>query len=208
MVERTINQFIDTIDNIYGVFLDGCRGFETSLNIFQKAQQNLIEQNKIAIKQRGNDPKKIYNLNIDDFDKSCFIYSKGVQGEPDYRILHYRKTQAEFKKRNSLNGANYRFIGNMTLITIYAYWEHSCRNIIANHHNVEPKKVASDIFGDLRWIRHSILHHNGIALPDVEKCKIFKWFRKNDEIFINGDHIEEIVVTINKSKKSLYKIIA
>jgi hypothetical protein len=46
MIERAINQFINTIDNIYGVFLDACRGFGASLDTFQIAQQNLIDQNK------------------------------------------------------------------------------------------------------------------------------------------------------------------
>ena len=205
-IESTIDNFIEIVDNIYGVFLDGCRGFEKSLDNFEKGQKYLLERNKKAKKQNSDDPNKIYNLSIGDFDKSCFIYRKGTKGQPDYRILHYSKTQAEFKKRNSHNGANYKFIGNMTLITIYAYWEHSCRNIIANYYNVKPKRVESDIFGDLRWIRNSIIHHNGVALPDVEKCKIFKWFRENDEIFIDGGHVEKIVASINKSKKSLYRI--
>jgi hypothetical protein len=206
MINNVIDDFIRIIDSIYGVFLDGCRGFETSLDSFKVAQFNSIEKNKRLSKENEGNRNKVYNLSIEDFDDSCFIYARGKHGEPDYKRVHYRKTQAEFKQRNSPNGHNYKFIGNMTLISIYAYWEHSCRNQIAKHLNVEISDVKSDIFGDLRWIRHSILHHKGIALPEVERCKIFKWFKENDEIFIDGDHIEEIVIAISKAKNNLYKI--
>ena len=154
-------------------------------------------------KQRHN---TIYNLSVEDFDKSCLVYCKGTKGEPDYRRIHYCLTQTEFKQRNSLDGNNYRFIGNMALITIYEYWENSCRNLIAEYLSVKPCQVQSDIFGDLRWLRISILHHKGIALPEVERCKIFKWYKRNDAIFIDGDHMEEIVSSIKKSIHNLYKI--
>ncbi|MGA1825502.1 MAG: hypothetical protein ACMUIP_12660, partial [bacterium] len=91
--------------------------------------------------------------------------------------MHYSSTQAEYKKRNSPDGINYRFIGNMALISIYEYWENSCRNKLANYHQVDQKKIKSIIFGDLRLLRHSIVHHKGIALPNVEQCKIFNWYK-------------------------------
>ncbi|MDL1969134.1 MAG: hypothetical protein LWW97_11515 [Deltaproteobacteria bacterium] len=94
----------------------------------------------------------------------------------------------------------------MALIAIYEYWESSCRNKLAVYHGVKLKQVKSQIFGDLRFLRHSIVHHGGIALPEVEKCKKFIWYKTGDEIFINGYQMEEIVAAIKKLGISLYFI--
>lgn len=206
MIKKIINEFIESVDSVYGVFLDGCRGLESSLDSFEQSVLIQIEQNKKKASENKQESNISYNLSIQDFDSSCLIYSKGTKGQADYRILHYTSTQAEFKQRNSPGGNNYKFIGNMSLISIYAYWEKSCRNLIAAHHRVQPCQVQSEIFGDLRWLRASILHHKGIALPEVERCKIFKWYKRNDAIFIDGNHMEEIVSSIKKSIYNLYKI--
>ena len=66
--------------------------------------------------------------------------------------------------------------------------------------------IKSNIFGDLRYLRNSIIHHRGIALREVEKCKIFSWYKQNDEIFIDGDQMEEIVSTIKESNLDIYSI--
>jgi hypothetical protein len=47
--------------------------------------------------------------------------------------------------------------------------------------------------GDLRRIRTSIIHHGGIALPEVETCEVLKWYNESDEIFVNTEKFEEIV---------------
>lgn len=204
MPKDIINEYNRTLDSIYGVFLDGCQGFSSAKSIFEKSQLSTLKKNK-KLKKETNYQKNIhYNLSIKEFDDSCMIYSKGKKGGSDYRILHYCATQGEYKRRNSPDGENYRFIGNMALITIYEYWESSCRNKLAIFHNVKHEHIKSDIFGDLRLIRHSIIHHTGIALPSIEKCRIFTWYKTGDTIFIDGDKLEDIVSTIKNAGLSLY----
>jgi len=204
MPKDIINEYIRTLDSIYGVFLDGCQGFSSAKSLFEKSQLLTLEKNKRLQKDDHHQKSVQYNLSIEEFDASCMIYSKGEKGESDYRILHYCPTQGEYKRRNSPAGENYRFIGNMALITIYEYWESSCRNKLATFYKVKPKRIKSDIFGDLRLIRHSIIHHAGIALPSIEKCKRFNWYKRGDTIFIDGDQLEDIVSAIKNSGLSLY----
>jgi len=92
----------------------------------------------------------------------------------------------------------------MALISIYDYWEHSCRNKLADYHNVKPIQITSQIFGELRLLRNSIIHHGGIALPAVQSCMTFNWYKKGDSIFIDGDQMEDIVTSIKDSQRCLY----
>jgi hypothetical protein len=206
MPENIIREYIRIVDSVYGVFLDSCQGFSSARSLFEQSQSLTLEKNKKLLAENQSLNSANYNSTIKQFDDSCMIYSKGKKGESDYRILHYCPTQAEYKKRNSPEGDNYRFIGNMTLITIYEYWENSCRNKLALYHRVKQKQIRSQIVGDLRILRNSIVHHMGIALPEVEKCKQFSWYKTNDDIFINEDQMEDIIATIKESKLSLYSI--
>lgn len=189
MPQKIIREYIKIVDAIYGVYLDGVQGFHSARKTFEDAQTSTLARNKKLESIRPNNSSTKHNLSIEELDSSCLIYSKGTRGEADYRVLHYCPTQAQYKKRNSPDGENYRFIGNMALISIYEYWENSCRNKLANHHKVEQSKIISQIFGDLRLLRNSIVHQKGIASANVERCSIFTWYKADDDIFIDGDKI-------------------
>jgi hypothetical protein len=94
----------------------------------------------------------------------------------------------------------------MALISIYEYWENSCRSKLALFHGVELQAIKSEIFGDLRKLRNPIIHHGGVALEDVEKCTRFRWYKKNDSIFIDGEQLEEIIISIKASGDCLYAV--
>ncbi len=204
MPDNIIKEYTKIVDSIYGVFLDGCQGFSSAKTAFEQSQLLTLQQNKKLLAENKSLNSTSHYSTIEELDSACIIYSKGNKNESDYRTLHYCATQEEYKKRNSPKGGNYKFIGNMTLISIYEYWENSCRNKLATYHQVKQDKIKSDIFGDLRYLRNSIIHHQGVALPDVEKCKIFNWYKANDEIFINGDQMEDIISAIKDSKLDLY----
>ena len=204
--EDIIRNYIQILDAIYGVYLDGCRGFDCAKSVFEQSQLSSIENNKSLQAKMPPNSGVHLNTTIDDFDSSCLVYSKGTEETGDYRRLHYCPTQAQYKMRNSPEGDNYRFIGNMALISIYEYWESSCRNKLADCNNVEYEQIKSQIFGDLRLLRNSIIHHGGIALPSIKACKKFTWYKEGDLIFIDGDQMEDIVASIKESQRCLYFI--
>jgi hypothetical protein len=207
MPKAIVNEYIETIDSVYGVFLDSCQGFESAKDIFQKSQLETLQRNLELERTKDPSSSTISYTTIEALDSACLIYSKGSKGEGNYRMLHYCPTQDEYKKRNSHEGNNYKFIGNMALISIFEYWESSCRNKLAKHHGVDRKHIKSDILGDLRHIRNSIIHHRGIALPEIERCKIFSWYKENDNIFIDGDQMEDIVSAIKEANLELYYVL-
>ena len=85
----------------------------------------------------------------------------------------------------------------MSLISIYQYWEDYYRSKIATFLSLKKKNdLKSPVMSDVRRLRVSIIHHKGIALRDVGKCKILKWYKEGDEIFIDRDKLEEIISKI------------
>jgi len=186
MPETIIKEYMDIVSSVYGVYLDGCQGFSSSKKVFEQSQLVTIQNNKKLLAEHGSSAATSYCLTIEALDSACLIYSKGSKSESNYRMLHYCETQKEYKSRNSPDGENYKFIGNMALISIYEYWENSCRNKLAVYHQVKQCKIKSTVFGDLRYLRNSIIHHNGVALPDVEKCKKFFWYKKMMKFLLIG----------------------
>jgi Trypsin-like peptidase domain len=94
-------------------------------------------------------------------------------------------TIAERIGRNADCGENATFVGNMALVMIYSYWEDHYREQIATARRVTKDDLKSDVMGDMRWLRQSIIHHRGIATNDVGNCKVLLWFAKGEEIFLS-----------------------
>jgi len=165
-----------------------------------KRQEETIENFKVS------DPEL---ANMEYLDSTHFMYGIGNPNNLGSKVLH-RTTQKIVKRRNSENGMNHILIGNYLLVAIYQYWEDIFRGDIAKMFKIKKNDLSYDIFGDIKSIRRSIIHHNGIALKAVNDNRILTWFKKDDRIYINDKKfqiiISEIQKAINKMKKELTKL--
>ncbi len=186
-MRNCIAEFEDVVTSIYGVYLMSTQGFHSLSKELTNIQLTTINQ------FRSTHPEL---ASIEYLDSTEYIFGKGDPNLPT-SIKLYRCTQGEYKERNSEKGINFRFIGNMCVIAIYQYWEDYFRQQIANLLNKTNKnELASDIMGDLKILRHSIIHHRSIALKEVENCKLLRWFKKDDDIFIDKNMMEHIVFQV------------
>lgn len=174
-IKTVFNKFHNTVNSIDGVFFDALQGFELNLREINKHQQEYIRQ--------LNSPES-EEMQHQQLDSAWMMYGEDNPNESN-AITHHIVTQREFKIRNSEDGSNYIFIGNMGLIAIYQYWDDHCRKRVAAVLGVEKDQIHCDVFGDMRIIRHSIIHNNGIALPDIIGCKVLDWFKQGDSIVID-----------------------
>jgi len=187
MSDLAIDEFEDVVTSIYGVYLMSTQGFHLLSKELTNIQLTTINQ------FRSTHPEL---ASIQYLDSTEYIFGKGDPNLPT-SIKLYRCTQGEYKERNSEKGINFRFIGNMCVIAIYQYWEDYFRQKITNLLNKTNKnELASDIMGDLKILRHSIIHHRSIALKEVENCKLLRWFKKDDDIFIDKNMMEHIVFQV------------
>jgi tetratricopeptide (TPR) repeat protein len=183
---QAANEFLEILDNIYGVYLDGTQGFSLVRNKIIEGQQNT---------------NKITGMSIEDLDKAFFSYGKGDPNNSDSYILH-KCTQGKLKERNKKDGNNDAVIANLCIVLIYQYWEDHYRKQIAEELGLSNKNdIESDIMGDLGSIRNSIIHHGAIALKKVEKCKLLKWFKEGNRIYVNREMFENIIFYIEADIK-------
>ena len=177
---------VTSVCGIYWMSTGGYRALMEEMNQVQKMQIRQL---------RRKNPR---NANMEFVDSLPCMYCEGDPNLPGAVAL-YSCSQKEYKEMNSENGSNWQFIGKMCVITIYQYWEDYFRPEIAKQLGVEKDDIVSDIMGDLRLIRHSIIHRGGVALKEVENCKVLQWFREGDEISIDENKFKKIIFLIKKS---------
>ncbi len=178
-----VAQYLGVVDAIYGVYLDGTRAFHLLRKEIDTNQRHTIST--------------VPGTTIEQLDAASMIYGVGDPNTPEAYPLHVC-TQREYKERNEGHGRNYRTIGNLCLVQIYQYWEDEYRQKVADELRVAKNQVAAHVMGDLRFLRMSIVHHRGIALADVEKCRLLKWFHEGDEIFVTKDQFEQLIFHLKK----------
>lgn len=76
------------------------------------------------------------------------------------------------------------------IVCIYDHWESFYRVEIKNL--LVGNDVSGDIWGDLRYIRHSISHHRSISTDALKKAKLIKDFLPGQKIVLTKQIMEKI----------------
>jgi len=181
-------EYLDVVKKIFVLFTDCKLSFNDELKSITLLQDAIVtEQNK-----RGVD------LTRDKLDHQLFHILKKNPETGKYESI-IRTTQKEWKERLSNEGENINFIGNMCLVLFYQYWEDNYKDKIAKKLGLSNKdKLKSELFCDINQYRKSIIHHNSIALREINKCTILKWFTEGEEIIIDDQMMEELFLLIEK----------
>jgi hypothetical protein len=178
-----VEEFRSEVDTIYGVYLDSTRGFYFLRKDIDRSQKDSLKQIS------GTTPETL--------DQAQMIYGVGNPSSPDSYMLH-ACTQKQFKRRNEEGGQNYKTIANMCIVEIYSLWEDHYREKIGAELNIKKSEVTSDIMGDIRHYRNSIIHHQGIAIREIQTCKLLKWHTVNDEISLDQEQTKHIIFQVKK----------
>ncbi len=176
------------VDAVYGMYLDSTYGYELLLKDFDAARSETI--------------RRLPELQADLLDARQIIYGVGNPNAPDAYPLHVC-TQKEYRERNERNGQNEHVIGRLCVILLYQYWEDHYRARIASEMNLTKDSLRLPVMGDLRLLRQSIIHHQGIALKDMERCETIPWFREGAAIALNRKQIETIIFLVKTALDGL-----
>lgn len=86
-------------------------------------------------------------------------------------------------------------LGQQWVTHVFAHWEHYYRPTIAEAIGCEPDDVHHDLFGDLRCLRHDILHARGHAtLDNAGRCiRLGHWVVIGQQIQIRNARIDEFM---------------
>jgi hypothetical protein len=151
-------------------------------------------------------------------DTRMFTYDRIFSDSFCTSRIHEAK-QGEVKARNAPDGANFIALGQLCLVSFYDYWnEYLRREYVVAKGKLDTKEPDSevvmravrehasyDLWGDIRYLRQSIVHHRGIAVPEVAQCRLIKWFQPGDSINLNPDRMRTLFLALLKFRNELFK---
>lgn len=122
--------------------------------------------------------------------RSPFTHGKGG---PETGTALHRSTVAERIDACTTGGFNEIVLGNLCLVAIYSHWEVHTRVAIADALSVRAVDVQAPVFGDLRHMRHCILHVGGVMDERARHLEVLKWFAKGERIVFTRERFYELI---------------
>lgn len=155
------------------------------------------------------------------FQNTCSISYMDVSGqsfEPVSMLPNMR--QGDMKQRTEEDGPNSLRLGALCVVSLYSYWEEYLRIeigkamgvLLSDAKNDEATKdilnkhVKYDVWGDLRFFRHSILHANGVANSEFSRCKKITWFQPGDKIELTYEKVRKIFLLLASFRNELHSL--
>jgi hypothetical protein len=169
---HSVSEFISTINDCYGMYLDGSVGFEKlyfeAVDQQKKILEGLVRTNpKLATKEY--------------VDSTWFVYGEGDPNDPKNVAWHIT-THKQYLERNARQGINRRTLARNCIVAIFEYWNCEYRKKIAVSIGKEEIDIKLPILGDIRLIRNAILHNKGRYTKECMKTEIIKGFSEGEEI--------------------------
>ncbi len=183
--EEIVQEIIDFINQQCGTYMDSMAGFSG---------------HKVRVARQIARAMKPVKKRVDADGSAVIVHtSYEVEGEPDV-IMHRTIRANDFIAANSVNGKNEKQQVRSILVFIYTFWEKEFRPRLAASKQVETNEISSDIMGDIRILRNSILHEKSIIRADKIKGikKINDLITVNEEIHFPYEEIHKIFVLIKQ----------
>lgn len=188
--DDVVREFIDFVNLQVGVYMNSIAGFSgAKIQMERQAARVLRAQSR---KKDARGDQVITHQSFED------------PRSPD--VIHSRIVTAEnFIQENSQGGINQRQLSYSILVFIFTYWEDEIRPRLAEAAGVETKDVKSEIMGDLRCIRNSILHTKGVFTSEWHgKLVVLKdSFTVGQQIQISYELMHQIFVKIKQGCATL-----
>jgi hypothetical protein len=162
-----------------GVYMDALAGFA--------GNKTRIEFQVARVLRRTQQRKDADGVNV-------MVWSSFEdQGSPD--IIHNRVTRAvDYIAYNSVHGFNEQQHARAIVVMIFAFWNEEIGPRLARCKNIDPNEIKVDALGDLRLLRHAIIHNKGVLSQAAQaKLKVMKdLFVPDTEIVVSHDDMHRL----------------
>lgn len=150
--------FIDFVNVQVGAYMDACSGFAKNKSVVERQVHRDVRPD--GTKRGAKGAPRVMMTAVED------------PTQPDV-LMHRIVLVSEYVAANSVAGSNEQHHARAAITFLYAYWDEEVRPGLARALEVDTKEIVSDIFGDLRIIRHAILHNKGVLTQTaVKKFKL------------------------------------
>ncbi|QII29096.1 hypothetical protein G6052_10295 [Stenotrophomonas maltophilia] len=164
----------EQIEAIYGMFMDSLRGWGHIRRSIEGAAKQAVQE----------------GMAMDAVMRSPITHGKG---NPQTGTALHRSTMQERLDACAEGGFNETVLSNLCVVAIYSHWEAHSRAAIADALGVQPDAVKAPVFGDLRHMRHCIVHNGGVMDERARRLETLKWFKKGERIILTQDRFHELI---------------
>ena len=145
-MEEIVRELIDFVNLQSGVYMDALAGFSKNRTRVERQVHRITRPTHAQRNDRGE--RVVVWTSYEDPTKPDVIVNRITPAE-------------EYVHANSPNGDNEQQLARSIVIFIYTFWELEIRPRLAAGSGVAETDIRSDIMGDLRIIRNTILHTKG-----------------------------------------------
>lgn len=165
---KEIQAFVNTVDDLYGLYLDATMGFAHNAEEIAKGQRSGSQQ---------------LGMSIDELDKREIYLGRGRPSDPD-SILQHAATQGSYKARNTRGGTNFILMAQVVIVLIFEYWETEHRGRIASAIGLaNQSQLKIPILGDLWLLRNDVIHRKGfVSSRTEEKLKVSQALQRDNRL--------------------------
>jgi hypothetical protein len=182
---ETLREFIDFVNRQVGVYMDALAGFA--------GNKTRIEF-QVARVLRPTQQRK-------DHDGLGVTVWSSFEDSDSPKVIHNRITRAEdYIAYNSVHGINEQQHVRAIIIMLFAYWDEEIRPRLARCKAIDAHDIKIDALGDLRVLRHAILHNKGIlaATKHAQLRAMRDMFEPEKEIVISHDGMHKLFVAVKQ----------
>jgi hypothetical protein len=169
--------------------MDTCPG----VSDFQRHCQRLYICYSLAVLGLQEQANKFSKLHPD-LSKSLIVGT----GHPEDGRWHGSMNIGEYLKASQRSGSFPDTIGKSFLTTIYSSWDEYFRSQIAQESGVDHKSVKSGLMGDLRRIRHCIVHKKSIVTDEAERFEELSWELPPGYFQVTEEMFQSFIEQVNK----------
>lgn len=183
--DDVVREYIDFVNQQVGAYMDALAGFAGHYTRVERQVHRTLRSS------RRGDPKAP--------DDTVVWTSYEDPTQPD--VIHNRIVRAaDYLAINARGGSNEQQQARAVLVFLFTYWEDEIRPRLAACSGVEKNAVQSDIMGDLRTIRHAILHAKSMLRPDKHKAlKVLgPLFQVDRPLHVGYDDMHKIFVLVKR----------
>ncbi|MBN9406565.1 MAG: hypothetical protein J0I00_14245 [Burkholderiales bacterium] len=173
----------------------------SALSAFQVHCQEIYICYSLASVGIADQADKI-SKNDPDRSKRIFV---GV-GHPSKGNFQGVMNLGKYLDSSARNGEFSSIIAKSFVTTIYSLWDEYYRHLVAEDVGATAKEVKSGLMGDLRKVRHCIVHNKSLVSKELEQLEELKWrleagamLKISDEMFQGlMDQINAIRVKVER----------
>ena len=137
-----IREYIDFVNEQVGTYMDALAGFAGHCT---RVQRQVYRISRPVGNRKKNGENIVVYASYEDPSK------------PD--IIHNRIVRADtYIEANSPGGSNEQRHARAILVFLFTYWEDEIRPRLAAAKGIPVNEIKSDLMGDMRILRHAILH--------------------------------------------------